>query len=161
MKLDKTIFSADVYFSNTKGGDFRYAGKENEWCGLHFYNRADGKLYMKGVKGDTGTYEFHSLVAGVELTDNWYNLKLTTEFVDSDKDGKKDDVKLGVWFNNVLYDNEYIYLQDYVQHFGKYTAVYVDKGEGYISVKSDTSVSEGIDFKLFGFTKNWVEEVGL
>ena len=150
-----------MYFSNTKGGDFRYAGKENEWCGIWFYNLADGKLYMRGVKGDTGTYVFNSVVAGVELTDNEYNMKLSTEFVDSDNDGVKDDVKLGVWFNDVLYDNEYIYLENYVQHFGNYAAVYVDKGEGSIRVKSDTSVEKGVDFSLFGCTKNWSKEIGL
>lgn len=159
LSLDRTIFSADVYFSHTKGGDFRYGGKSNEWCGLWFHNLSDGKLYMRGVEGETGTYVFNSVVAGVELTDNWYNIKISTEYVDSDKDGKKDDVKVGVWFNDILYDNEYLYLNDYVQHMGNYASVYVDKGEGFIKIKSDKSVGKGIDFTLFGFTENWEKEV--
>lgn len=162
LSLDKTIFSTDLYFSLAKGGDFRYGGKSNEWCGLWFYSMPDGKIYMQGVEGHTGTYVFKPFVAGTELTDKKFNLKLTTEIVDSDKDGKKDDVKLGVWFNGVLYDNAYIYLTDYASYLGCYAGVYVDKGTGYLKVWNDKSVDLAIDYTLFGYTKeNWRKKIGL
>ena len=116
---------------------------------------------MRGVEGDTGTYVFNSVVAGTELTDNWFNIKLSTEYVDSDGDGAKDDVKLGVWFNDVLYDNTYIYLKDYVQYFGNYMSIFVDNESSFIALKNDKSIDKGIDFTLFGCTKNWAKEIGL
>ena len=161
LNLNKTIFSGDVYYSHTKGGDFRYGGKTNEWCGLWFYTRSDGKLYMRGVEGDTGTYVFNPVIAGTELTDTWFNIKLSTEYVDSDNDGNKDDIKLGVWFNDVLYDNTYIYLKDYAQYFGNYFSIFVDNSDSFIALKNDESIDRGVDFTLFGCTKNWAKEIGL
>ena len=39
-------------------------------------------------------------------------LQITTEIVDSDNDGDQDDLKLGVFFNSKLYDNEYLYVRN-------------------------------------------------
>lgn len=162
LSLDQTMFSGDFYFFNEKGGDFRYGGMSNEWCGLWFHSMPDGKIYMQGVEGNTGTYVFKPFVAGTDLTDKRFNLKLTTQIVDSDRDGKKDDVKLGVWFNGVLYDNAYIYLTDYAQYFGNYAGLYVDEGNGYVKVWNDLSVDTSIDYTLFGYTKeNWRNKIGL
>ena len=87
-------------------------------------------------------------------------MKLSTEIVDSDGDGKKDDVKLGVWFNNVLYNNKYIELKDYAQYLGSRMSVFVRGDGGFVKLKSDSSVYTGVDFALFGFTRNWDAELG-
>ena len=41
------------------------------------------------------------------------DVKISIEYVDQDGDGSENDVKLGMWFNDKLYDNEYIYLKNY------------------------------------------------
>ena len=158
--LDRTMFSGNVIFSS-KGGDIRYGGEKNAWMGIMIYSMGNGKLGLMGVEGDTGTYVFRSSVAGTALTDARMNLKITTEIVDSDGDGAKDDVKVGVWFNNVLYDNTYIYLKDYAQYMGKRLSVYVGKSDGSVTLESDTAVDTSVDFSLFGFTKNWIKELGI
>ena len=158
--LDKTVFSCNITFSS-KGGDLRYGGKTNEWCGILIRGMSDGKLAMMGVEGDTGMYLFKPVIAGTDLVDKEFNLKISTQYVDSDKDGKKDDVKIGIWFNDVLYDNTYIFFQDYVQYMGRSLSAYVESEEGFVRVRNDALVSRAVDFTLFGFTKNWIKELGI
>ena len=163
LPLDKTIFSGDMYFCSNQMVDFRYGGLSNDWFGLIFNNTEDGRIYMQGIADNvvvTDTYIFNPAKAGTKLTDAWFNLKLSTEIVDSDGDGKKDDVKLGVWFNNVLYNNKYIELKDYAQYLGSRMSVFVRGDGGFVKLKSDSSVYTGVDFALFGFTRNWDAELG-
>ena len=40
-------------------------------------------------------------------------MKVSIQYVDNDGDGTKNDVKVGMWFNDKLYENKYIYLKDY------------------------------------------------
>ena len=37
--------------------------------------------------------------------------------------------------------------------------LFVSSKDGYIDVKSDTSIYTGIDFGIFGFTRNWDKEL--
>ena len=161
LSVNETVFSGDFHFSKEAGADFRYGGKNNPWNGLRFWTTGDGKLYMQDATQKTEIYAFHPLYAGVQLVDNTFNMKLSTEFVDSDSDGKKDDVKLGVWFNDVLYRNEYIYLTDYASQLGNACSVYVMNRDSWIQIASDKTVYTGVDFTLFGFTKNWKKELGI
>ena len=116
---------------------------------------------MQDAEQNQKEYVFLSTNAGTKLADNRFNLKLSTELVDSDRDGKKDDVKLGVWFNDVLYNNEYIYLIDYKEFLGGYMGLYSMNDNSFFTVKSVEGVELGLDFTLFGFTKNWEQEIGI
>ena len=116
---------------------------------------------MQDGEEKTEIYTFHPMYAGVQLVDNTFNMKLSVEFVDSDNDGVKDDVKLGVWFNNVLYRNSFIYLIDYAENLGNTCSVYVQKADAWVKISSDKTVDMGVDFTLFGFTKNWKQELGI
>lgn len=161
LSVNETVFSGDFHFSQEAGADFRYGGKNNPWNGLRFWTTGDGKLYMQDATQKTEIYAFHPLYAGVQLVDNTFNMKLSIEFVDSDNDGRKDDVKLGVWFNDVLYRNEYIYLTDYASQLGNACSVYVMNRDSWLQIASDKNVYTGVDFTLFGFTKNWKKELGI
>ncbi len=159
--VNRTVFSGDFHFSRAAGADFRYGGKGNPWNGLRFWTTGDGKLYMQDVMEKTAIYTFHPMYAGVQLVDSTFNMKLSVEFVDSDNDGAKDDVKLGVWFNDVLYRDAYIYLTDYAKELGNACSVYIQKLDAWIRISSDKDVNTGVDFTLFGFTKNWKQELGI
>ena len=159
--VENTVFSGDFCFSKNGGADFRYGGNKNPWNGLRFWTAGDGKLYMQDATEKTERYEFHPMYAGTKLVDNMFNMKLAIEFVDSDNDGLKDDVKLGVWFNDVLYRNSYIYLADYAAQLGNACAVYVQAPDSWIHIASDKTIDTGVDFTLFGFTKNWKKELGM
>ena len=162
--LSSSMFSGDIYIPDGSRVDIRYGGLTSRWFGLIFANTADGKFYMEGIadnKNVTDSYVFNPAKAGTEFIGTWFNLKLTTELIDSDDDGAKDDVKLGVWFNDVLYNNTYIELQDYAQYLGNNLGVYVRTAESSIMLKSDNTIYMGVDFTLFGFTRNWEKELGL
>lgn len=82
--------------------------KSDEWV-LRLYDTNSDK---KGWKFDP--IYFYSDVAGTPVVGKEIDLKLSIQYVDNDGDGKENDVKLGVWFNDKLYENQYIYLKDYV-----------------------------------------------
>lgn len=132
--LDKTLFSGDVTFSGTASSDIRFGGT-SAWYGLQIY-RSGSMLYMTDVAGNTATYGFTSAMAGTNLVDAKFNLKISTQFVDSDIDGVKDDVKLGIWFNSILYENNYIYLTNYAPLMGSRLDLFVAALGGSIAVAS-------------------------
>ena len=160
LSMHKTVFTVDIEFSSDLGEDFRYGSQTDGWHGLRFWS--DGSvLRMEDVDGYTSTYTFIPLIAGTKLVDKEFNLKLSTEYVDSDNDGKKDDVKLGVWFNDKLYNNKYIYLKDYKEILGKYIGVYCSNDIAFIKVKSVAGIPTGVDYTIFGFTREWKKELGI
>ena len=163
--LDGTIFSANVEFSSNRGITFCYGGGPSVWHGLRFDVFGERlRLVDAAFNPEYGNeiYYFESSLAGVELLDNKFNLKLSTEYVDSDGDGAKDDVKFGVWFNGVLYNNEYIYFPNYALEMGSnFTIVGVEEAPtSYLYIESDANVVTRIDFSLYGFTNNWNKELG-
>ncbi len=160
LSMHKTIFTVDVEFSSDGLEDLRYGGKINGWYGLRFW-REGSSLCMEDVEGNTERYTFISLLAGTTLVDEQFNLKISTEYVDSDDDGVKDDVKLGIWFNDRLYENKYIYLKDYQNILGKYMCVYSWSEVSGFEVKGVKGINTGVDYSIVGFTKNWRTELGL
>jgi len=121
--LDKTAFRAYAVFNNTTG-----SGKGTE---LHLFTQDGGNkgialtipsktskdLQLKRISspGPSVTKTFNVTTAGLDATTfngTFLLLGLTVEFVDSDSDGAEDDMKLGVFFNDKLYDNTYITIRN-------------------------------------------------
>ena len=125
--LDKTLVSANVQF-NTAGARLHLGctpGAANGYSGLGLRLESNGTLVLgnelvsvEGVQDNELTsiglnhFVFSARAAGVgdTFTGKSFLLQLSTEFVDQDNDGEKDDIKLGVFFNGVLYCNNYIYI---------------------------------------------------
>lgn len=82
--------------------------KSEEWV-LRLY---DTNCDKKGWKFEP--IYFYSDIAGVTVVGQEIDLKVSIQYVDNDGDGVENDLKLGMWFNDKLYDNQYIYLKDYV-----------------------------------------------
>ena len=163
--LDGTIFSANVEFSSNRGVSLCYGGGPSVWHGLRFDVLGERlRLVDAAFNPEYGNeiYYFESSLAGVKLLDNKFNLKLSTEYVDSDGDGAKDDVKFGVWFNDVLYNNEYIYFPNYALEMGSNFTIMGDQEAqtSYLYIESDANVVTRVDFSLYGFSKNWNKELG-
>ncbi len=121
--LHNIAFRAYTVFNNTTG-----SGTE-----LHLFTQQGGKtgialtigskngkdLQLKRIKtpGPSISPTFTATVskAGINATTfngTYFLLGLTVEFVDSDSDGDDDDMKLGVFFNDKLYDNSYITIRN-------------------------------------------------
>ena len=123
--LDKIAFRAYTVFNNTTG-----SGSGTE---LHLFTQQGGDtgialtipskngkdLQLKRIKtpGPSISPTFTATVskAGINATTfngTYFLLGLTVEFVDSDNDGDNDDMKLGVYFNDKLYNNEYVTIRN-------------------------------------------------
>lgn len=132
--LDKMAFRAYVAFNNTTGN-----GKGTE---LHLFTQDGGKkgialtissttakgLTLKRIStpGPSVNETFNVTKAGLDSISDTFNgtyflLGLTVEFFDSDNDGDNDDMKLGVFFNDRLYNN--------------------NEDDGYITIKNASSNS--------------------
>ncbi len=149
--LNGTLFSGYVKFGSQNGVQLNYGGKNSAWEGIAIRSMGDA-LWL--VQGDNLLGTFMPDIAGVKLTDNMINLKLSIVFVDSDKDGKKDDVQLGVWFNDRMYKNEYYYLTDFASQMGSLLGIYSPTKGLNIEVKTE-EVDNSADLSIFGFGKNW------
>lgn len=100
--LDKTVFTAKVKFSKT-GENRIYIG--GSWKGVFFQGATDGIRLFKADGSHIMT--FTDDIAGCQLTEN-NDLKLTISFEFLNNDGTNTDLKIGVFFNGNLYQNEYI-----------------------------------------------------
>ena len=126
--LDGVLFHGKVKFSTEAPITISFFGKDNAWKGLRLASVADGSLVLKnfltGV--DNGTNNFTPDTAGTQLTGVEIDLKMSVQYADQDGDGTKDDVQLGVWFNDKLYNDAYIYLDGAVANLGNYIGIFGD-----------------------------------
>ena len=158
-----TLFSA--YFDVHGKIWFQYGGKglgkDNFWYGIRVAFE-DQNMYLRSSNGEfRGSYMFNSEKAGVQLYDNSFLLQLSLERVDSDNDKIADDIKLGVFFNGVLYDNTYLYLVDAADKFGNNIAIIQPDqtpANGHATIKS---IKIPVDFTQFGFTEQWKKLLNL
>lgn len=105
--LDNTVFTAKVKFP--EGGTNRlYIG--TGWSGFFFNGTADGVQLCD--KSGSLIKLFNDAEAGCQLIQN-SDLKLTVSFEFLNNDGTNTDLKIGVFFNGKLYQNEYITYSGY------------------------------------------------
>lgn len=155
--MDRVIFSDIVNFSKEPGAELRLFGKESPWHGMIWENTEDG-IYVTDPYGVFDPIMFDSKTAGVELMGQDIHLTISIEYVDSDDDGNKDDVKMGVWFNGKPYANRWIYLRDTAPKLGGYALIFCKNENTSFSLQTEWPP---IDFAEYGFTSNWAVELGL
>ena len=136
---DDKVFSGDVTFSEYRT-DIWIGGQESAWQGMGILSGYEGDTTTLRLMVDGREYIFTPEIAGTTLVGKSVNLKLSYELVDNDNDGKKDVLKLGVWFNNKLYNNQYIYVTNYEQYMGPYIGLYTALADSRITVASDLTV---------------------
>lgn len=157
--LDKVVFSDTICFDGGDGSQWRFGGTDSVWNGIVFTPTANGNLILSNtVPGSWPSITFISKIAGCKLVGEKVKITMSFEYVDSDKDGKKDDVKFGIWFNDKSYQNRSYYLTDKASELGGHTLLHI------ISEKSTVSIDPfypSLDFGEFGYTKNWAVELGI
>ena len=156
--LNGVLFNGNITFESEWGVQIRLGGKTSAWEGLCFVSNGDGKLLLIDSFQNKTWCVFTPAVAGVQLTDNMLNVKISIEYVDNDGDGKSNDVKVGVWFENVLYKSQFIYLPDCAENMGSMLGIYIPKENIKMAISSE-NVDNSIDFTLFGYTKNYAAEL--
>lgn len=118
--LYQSVFAGEVYFSKTASGKSELClnGRAN-WNGLRLASNADGSLTLYEPVTQATVWPkktFTPTIANTKLVGQAFNLKVTMEAVNNDGSGGMNDLKVGVWFNGKLYDNEYIYYNNYVNY---------------------------------------------
>jgi hypothetical protein len=162
--LDGIVVSGKVTFGTVGGAAQIMVAPEGTWEGLWLCQRDHGRhdslylrVYQSGIKEiATLTPEF----AGMPLVGEELNLQMSFQLVDNDGDGNKDDLKLGIWFNEVLYNNEYFYIDDCFFVKANKTnqiVLYPQVTGSSITVKSieQENPESLIDYEKFGLTKDW------
>lgn len=124
--LDKSIFTAKITFPD-EGGDFgRFwiggVKDESGFCLRNYSNKADGMLglnlhYTDPVTGDkfgVRLTEIYPGVAGTPLRQNEdLIVSLSWEYTDTYKENDIEyaDLKVGLYFNGLLYNDNYLYAE--------------------------------------------------
>jgi len=136
---DGRVFSGDVLFTKSRA-DIWIGGQDDPWYGIGILSGYTGDETTLCLKADGREYLMTPEVAGTELVGKTVNLKLSYQLVDTDNDGKKDVLKLGVWFNNKLYNNQYFYIKNHEKYMGPYIGLYTALEDSSITVVSDLAV---------------------
>lgn len=97
------------YMTSTASQAGLYVGgrfENNEYVGGE-------RIYDASLKRHT---EYEILASQISTTEDFNSmdveLTITTEFVDFDEDGAENDLKVGIWFNEKLYNETYFYMRN-------------------------------------------------
>ncbi len=136
--IDKKLFSANIKITNEKNSNLYLYGSSGStssihllrstasarymrlqatlWSGSTMYVSEDGVEVKETWESGSDYYPLDRNIANVEAFINQENqIWITTEFVNSTfdtDDEDMDDLKLGIWFNGELYNNQYFYILD-------------------------------------------------
>ena len=155
--LDRKVLCGDILIDGAGGVSLMLGGDSMIWYGLRFITQADGSILLIWVDEDGTPFieTFNSAMAGTTLIGEWMNLMISTEIVDADGDGAKDDIEFGFWFNGVLYADKYYTVIDKASRLGKYFGFdCADEGTS-ISVRSIPEYVKGFDYSVYGLTEDW------
>ena len=123
--LDKVVYSTWMKGA-TNSTQFHYGSNSTDYnyAGITVYPASNTNIQLlnqqvaiSGFVKATNIYAAEALGEG-KTFNNEFLLQLTTEYVDSDFDGEKDDLKFGVWFDGRLYRGQYFYYANAVKDMG-------------------------------------------
>lgn len=127
--LLNTVFTMDVKFSGASR-QFTYAAT-GQWAGMLFTVNEDS-ITLKNNSGSytvlSKSYTFTSDIAGTKFMNETFRLSISMEACDNDGDGTNNDIKIGIYFNHVLYNNTFIYADDATEEIGKQLRIFPKSG---------------------------------
>lgn len=114
--LVNTIFTADIKHTGTEL--YLMYAAPSLWEGLRFvFNNGSLSFYDTSMKIGAAI-DFSPEIAGVKFSDELFRLQISIEPCNCDSDGLTDDIKVGIFFNYRLYNNEYVYIPDSLNWIG-------------------------------------------
>lgn len=166
--LDRTLFSMKVAYS-TAGSRFHYGmNNSHEYSGISF-RFENGILNVGNEVGGNGianlpwslvTIDPQNAGVGKTFVNNEFLLQLSTEFVDHDNGGSDNDIKLGIFINGKLYNNQYYYVDNSAEQLG----TNINFNEGVAALLASYYGDDGEVKKaenLEGFTELTLLDAGL
>ena len=161
--LDMTYLNADVTFQKAQDGDsIRYASADG-WRGIMITAIKEG---LKVENAETGEGVFYTLEQlGLSKMTEKFNLKLGVDMGNfsmgknnrGQSEQQCDEIKLCIWINNKLIAKDVV-LKNVIMA-GKGIGIYTPKGGITLGTPSDAYT--GVDFSLFGYTREWEKQIGL
>lgn len=139
--FDHLVVSGEFLFKETANAYVNIGGADST-KGLKLYSDVEtGSLKLAAASDSDTVVTMTSKMAGATLVGEPVHIDITSQFVDMDGDDVYNDLKLGVYFNGLLYNATYYYYKDYVTNgeFGNHLGFYSDDG-GKICVASEYTV---------------------
>lgn len=183
--LSGKVISGDITFSS-RVAKLYVGGWKQAWRGLTLASgQHDSRTDVLTLKVAGGIYHFYPEVARIPLVGESVPLKLSYQEIDKDNDGTNDALQLGVWFDDKLYNNQYIEITTYTPDKASYgEGKYTDYLNGRmmlvpghkkatLEVSSDkakvleptlkklTFVDFGIDDGVYGYNEGNVAKAGI
>ena len=163
--LDRTVLYGNVLLEGEGGYQLIFGGKEDSWDGIRFIIGDANSMSLEWFgRNDVRipVTVFNSMVAGVDFVGEAYDLAVSTELIDADDDGQKNDIQFGFWFEGKLYDNSYVVVRDQGATLGNRFAAYCSGEDSTVTLNSDPKLVpkpkqpnpdfEKITFEYFGAT---------
>lgn len=131
------LFSTNVRFSDEAinlfygGGTTTAHGWYGVWIGS---NTGDPTNFKVQWNGGAALATIEAGIAGVKLYNSTFKLGISTRQVDSDGDNEFNDLEIGIWFNDRLYNNAYFYVADNTYDPMPNLAVYRLSEEGQVTI---------------------------
>lgn len=164
MTLNGKVFTADVEFKETKSQLSIGGINANSWYGFSVTRTSTGFAFQSNDTNwcNMSTLAIDPIVAGLTSADDQFNLKISCEFEDDNSDGTNERIKFGVWFNDKLYNNTYVYTESFPTEIGCGAFIWCQSEGGSIDITTEEKIRDDItpyileDFEVE--TKTYTEQ---
>lgn len=146
MTLNGKVFSADVEFKKTDSQLSIGGVDAKSWYGFSVTRTSTGFTFQSNDTDwcNMSTLVIDPIVAGLASADDQFNLKISCEFEDNDGDGTNDCIKFGVWINNKLYNNTYVYTETIPANMGCGAFICCKSEGGSINIATEEQLRDDI-----------------
>ena len=141
--FDRTVLTGVI---NASVGANLFIGGQENWQGIRLIFKENG-IYMSNGTGSTEEFpgiDLYEKTAGVPLTGTDLELQMSFEYVNDDGGATANDLKLGMWFADKLYNGEYIYIYNYVDTMGTNLQIYGPAGAVTLTSVKRESMPENL-----------------
>ncbi|MBQ2986244.1 MAG: hypothetical protein IJE23_02040 [Tyzzerella sp.] len=124
--LDQTVICGSIYYEGSNSSQIIWGGdNSNGWDGLRMFPKKE-TMSLSWYEGydEIELETLSSEVAGVEFIGEKYDIMLSAELIANNPDEKVDDIKIGIWFNGLLYNQQYFIVDNVGGQLGDYFGVY-------------------------------------
>ena len=146
MTLDGKVFSANVKFVGENSQLSIGGVKVGSWHGFSVTRTSTGFAFASNSASWCGmdALAIDPLKAGLSSADDAFNLKISCEFEDVNGDGTDDCIKFGIWFNDKLYDNAYVYTKSIPTDIGCGAFICCKSEGGFIDIATEEKIRDDI-----------------
>lgn len=147
MTLDGKVFSADVKFTETQSQLSIGGAGGASWYGFSLVGKGTEFVFQSNDSKSwcsMPALTIDPIVAGLSSAEDAFNLKISCEFEDSDGNETDDCIKFGVWINDKLYNNAYVYTTSIPSDIGCGAFICCQSKGGSITISTEEQERDDI-----------------